>query len=207
VNILARVISFVFHPLLMATYLLGLLSFYLPSALYPINMGARGSFLLLIFLMTFALPAINISLFRIIGTISSFTMIQIKERIRPFFLITIIYCFVTYIFSFKTRISTDDSLFKLLLIIDCLVIAATMITFFYKVSIHSIGIMGLLGIIIPLNRVAENNSLFLPTIALLIIAGLVMSARLQLNSHTSREVWVGAATGFSIGFFGIIILF
>lgn len=206
-NILARVISFVFHPLLMATYLLGLLSFYLPSALYPINMGARGSFLLLIFLMTFALPAINISLFRIIGTISSFTMIQIKERIRPFFLITIIYCFVTYIFSFKTRISTDDSLFKLLLIIDCLVIAATMITFFYKVSIHSIGIMGLLGIIIPLNRVAENNSLFLPTIALLIIAGLVMSARLQLNSHTSREVWVGAATGFSIGFFGIIILF
>ena len=206
-NILARVISFVFHPLLMATYLLGLLSFYLPSALYPINMGARGSFLLLIFLMTFALPAINISLFRIIGTISSFTMIQRKERIRPFFLITIIYCFVTYIFSFKTRISTDDSLFKLLLIIDCLVIAATMITFFYKVSIHSIGIMGLLGIIIPLNRVAENNSLFLPTIALLIIAGLVMSARLQLNSHTSREVWVGAATGFSIGFFGIIILF
>lgn len=206
-NILARVISFIFHPLLMATYLLGLLSFYLPSALYPINVGSRWSFLLLIFVMTFALPVINISFFRIMGTISSFNMIQRRERIRPFFLITIIYCFVTYIFSFKTRISTDDSLFKLLLIIDCLVIAATMITFFYKVSIHSIGIMGLLGIIIPLNKVAENNSLFLPTIALLIIAGLVMSARLQLNSHTPREVFVGALTGFSIGFFGMIILF
>ncbi len=206
-NILARVISFIFHPLFMATYLLGLLSFYLPSALYPVNITSRWSFLSLIFLMTFVLPAINIALFRMIGTISSFTMIQRKERIRPFFLITIIYCFVTYIFSLKTKISTDDALFKLLLIIDCLVIAATMITFFYKVSIHSIGIAGILGIVISLNKVAENNALFLPTIVLFIIAGLVMSARLQLNSHTLREVLVGALTGFSIGFFGMIILF
>jgi len=207
VNILARVISFVFHPLLMATYLLGLLSFFLPSILYPINAQARLSFLLLIFLMTFALPAINISLFRIIGTISSFTMMDRRERIRPFFLITIIYCFVTYIFAFKARISTDDSLFKFLLIIDCLVIAATFITFFYKISIHSIGVAGILGIIIPLNRVAEDGSLFIPTIALILVAGLVMSARLQLNSHTSREVWVGALTGFLVGFLGMIFLF
>lgn len=134
-------------------------------------------------------------------------MEQRKERIRPFFLITIIYCFVTYIFTAKTRISTDDSLFKLLLIIDCLVIASTVITFFYKVSVHSIGVMGILGIILPLNNVAENNSLFVPTIVLLVIAGIVMSARLQLNSHTPREVWIGAGTGLLIGFLGTIFLF
>jgi hypothetical protein len=207
VNILARVISFIFHPLLMATYLLGLLSFLLPSALYPINMQSQLSFLVLIFVMTFALPAINISFFRIIGAISSFAMEKRKERLRPFFLITIVYCFVTYIFSVKTRVSTDDNLFKFLLIIDFLVIAATAITFFYKVSIHSLGIMGFLGVIIPLNRVAEDNILFIPTLVLLIIAGLVMSARLQLNSHSPREVLVGAVTGFGIGFLGMIILF
>jgi membrane-associated phospholipid phosphatase len=207
VNILARVISFVFHPLLMATYLLVLLAWFLPAALYPVNAQAARSFLIVIFTMTFLLPAINIFVFKILGTISSFAMKDRKERIRPFFLITIMYCFITLFFSYKMRINTDDSLFKLLLIIDCLVIAASIITFFYKVSIHSIGIMGLLGVIIPLNRVAENNSLFLPTIVLLIIAGLVMSARLQLNSHTPREVLVGAITGFLTGFFGIIILF
>ncbi len=130
-----------------------------------------------------------------------------KERIRPFFLITIIYCFVTYIFSVKTRMSTDDSLFRIFLIIDSLVIAATMITFFYKVSIHSIGITGILGVVIALNRVAEDNSLLIPIIVLVIITGIVMSARLQLNSHTSREVWIGSLTGFSIGFFGMIIFF
>jgi hypothetical protein len=207
VNILARVISIVFHPLLMATYLLGLLLFFLPAALYPITIASQWSFLLLIFIMTFVLPAINISLLRILGTITSFTMIERHERIRPFFLITIIYCFVTYIFLWKTGISTDDNIFKLLLIIDCLVIAATVITFFYKISVHSIGIMGILGIIIPLNRLAENNALFIPTLAIIVIAGLVMSARLQLNSHSSREVWWGALTGFSLGFLGMMIFF
>ena len=206
-NILARVISIVLHPLLMATYLLGLLSFFLPAALYPVSVGSQRSFLLLIFLMTFVVPAINISLFRIFGTISSFALIDRKERIRPFFLITIIYCFVTYILSFKTGVRTDDNLFKFLLIIDCLVIAATVITFFFKISIHSLGMAGLLGIIIPLNKVAEDNSLLLPTVALIGITGIVMSARLQLNSHTAKEVWVGALTGFSIGFLGMTILF
>ena len=206
-NILARVISFVFHPLLMATYLLGLLSFMLPAALYPINAESRFSFLLLIFIMTFVLPALNISFLRLIGTVSSFTMEKRRERIRPFFLITVIYCFVTYIFSVKTRVSTDDNLFRFLLIIDLLVITATVITFFYKVSVHSIGIMGLLGVIVPLNRVAENNDLLIPTLILVVIAGLVMSSRLQLNSHTPREVLVGAVTGFSVGFLGMIVLF
>lgn len=206
-NILARVISFLFHPLLMATYLLGLLAVLLPSALYPVTMESQQSFMLIFFIMTFVLPALNISLFRVLGAISSFSMEKREERVRPFFLITIMYCFVTYILFSKTRISPDDNLFKLLLIIDGLVVLATLITFFYKVSIHSMGVMGILGVFLPLNKVAENNSLFIPTIVLIIIAGLVMSARLQLNSHTPREVLVGALAGFSLGFFGMLFLF
>ncbi len=204
-NTLARIISFVFHPLLMPTYLLGLLSFLLPSVLYPVKTDPVWAFLFLIFSVTFLLPALNILFLKIMGTITSFTMEERKERVRPFFLITIIYCFVTFILSAKTGISTSDNFFKLLLIIDCLVIAATVITFFYKISIHSIGVTGISGIILPLNSVAENNTLFIPTVVLLVITGLVMSARLQLNAHTTREVWIGALTGFTIGFVGMIV--
>jgi membrane-associated phospholipid phosphatase len=86
-------------------------------------------------------------------------------------------------------------------------VVATLFTLFYKVSIHTLGVTGILGILLPLNKVAENNSLFIPTLVLIVIAGLVMSARLQLNSHTPREVLIGAVTGFAVGFFGMIILF
>lgn len=206
-NILARVFSFVFHPLLMATYLLGLLSFFLPAALYPVNVQSNVTFLLSIFVMTFVLPALNILFLKILGTVSSFTMEKREERIRPFFLITLIYCFVTYILAVKSRISTDDNVFKILLIIDLLIITGTMITFFYKVSIHSLGIFGVIGVVLPLNKVAENNTLFIPTMVLFIVAGIVMSARLQLNSHTPREVLVGALTGFGVSFLSMNLLF
>jgi len=207
VNILARVISIIFHPLLMATYLFGLLYLFLPSALYPISQERQLALIVMISVMTFILPALGISMLRTVGAISSFTMLDRKERIRPFFLITIVYLFFTYFLAYKLGAGLDDNLFRFLLIIDFLVIAATAITVYYKISIHSIGVMGMLGIIIPLNRMAESNSLLIPTIALIAIAGLVMSARLQLNSHTVREVWVGAATGFLVGFLGMIILF
>jgi hypothetical protein len=191
----------------MATYLFTLLAYLLPSTVYPMNTQSLRGFLVVIFAMTFLLPAINISFFKIFGVVSSFTMEKRKERIRPFFSITIIYCFVTYFVTYKAKISTDDNFFKLLLIIDCLVIAATMITFFYKISVHSMGITGLLGVVLPLNTMAENNVLFIPVVVLLVITGLVMSARLQLNAHTTREVWFGALTGFIIGFGGMIVLF
>jgi hypothetical protein len=130
-----------------------------------------------------------------------------SERIRPFVLIAIIYGFVTYLFFVKSRISVDDNLFKLLIIIDLLVFTAALITLFYKVSIHSLGVAGILGILLPMNSVAENNSLFIPTLVLLVVAGLVMSSRLQLNAHTPRQVLVGALTGFAIGFFGVFFMF
>jgi membrane-associated phospholipid phosphatase len=207
VNTLARIISVCFHPLLMTTYLIALLSLTLPLALHPVNAESFQSFMLLIFLMTFALPALNIALFRMFGTIRSFSMEERSERIIPFFLITFIYAFVTWLFVTKTRVSFDDSLFKILAIIDCLVMCAALITLFFKISIHSMGILGVLGIVLPLNKVAENNALFIPTIILVVLAGLVMSARLQLNAHSPREVMLGGITGFAIGFFGMIVLF
>jgi hypothetical protein len=207
VNILARVISFILHPLLMATYLFGLIYLFLPSVLYPISQGNQRQLLIMICMMTFVLPALGISVLRTVGAISSFTMPTRRERIRPFFLIMIVYLFFTYFIAYKAGASIDDTLLKFLLVIDVLVIAATAITFYYKVSVHSIGIMGLVGILLPLNRAAEHNALFFPTLGLILLAGVVMSARLQLNSHTAREVWIGAGTGFLIGLLGMIILF
>jgi len=72
---------------------------------------------------------------------------------------------------------------------------------------HAIGIMGLVGILMPLNKESDNVLLLWATIGVVVLAGIVMSARLQLNAHTPRQILVGALSGFLIGFFGIILLF
>ncbi len=101
----------------------------------------------------------------------------------------------------------NDNFIKVLVIIDALIMASTVATFFYKVSVHSLAICGLVGILLPLNKIAEENTIFYATLALIVLAGVVMSARLQLNAHTPREVLVGSVLGFTTSFAGMLILF
>jgi hypothetical protein len=207
VNIAARIVSFLFHPLLMATYLFSLLSFTLPFALDPIQLSGQLNFILLIFIMTFALPVFNFIIFKMIGSMRSLTMEKRSERFLPFSFITILYIGVTYLFYTKSRVGLHDNVMKLLVIIDLLVFAATVITFFYKVSVHSLAIWGLLGILLPLNKVSEDNALLIPTLSVVVIAGLVMSSRLQLQSHSPREILVGTMVGFATSFTAMIVFF
>lgn len=206
-NVLARIISYVFHPLLMGTYLFALMVILLPAALYPINAGSQILFLITFFIITFVLPVCLMSLLKIFGSIKSFTLETRQERVFPFFMVLVLYAAFTYLLTYKGRIGFDDNVFKFLLIIDCLVLVGVLFTLFYKVSIHAIGIMGLVGILIPLNKESDNILLLWITMGVVVLAGIIMSARLQLNAHTPRQVLVGALSGFLIGFFGIILLF
>jgi hypothetical protein len=207
VVVFARIVSVLFHPLLLATYLFGLFTLTLPAGLDPLKEDGHWNFVLLIFCVTFILPALNMMIFKSFGTIKSLALDQRRERIIPFSFIAILYTVVTYLFYARTRIGIHDNLLKFLIIIDLLVLIATIITFFYKVSVHSMAIWGLIGILVPLNKISEEGMLFYPTIAAIAIAGLIMTSRLQLNAHTPREVMVGAISGLMISSGSMLIMF
>jgi membrane-associated phospholipid phosphatase len=207
VNVLARIISYVFHPLLMGTYLFALMALLLPVALYPINSDSQLLFVGVYCVMSFILPILMISMLKVFGSVKSFTMENRQERVFPFIMILVLYLTFTYMLTFKNKIGFEDNLFKFVLIIDALVLVSTLITLFYKVSVHAIGIAGLAGILLPLNQQSDNELLLWVTIGVVVLAGVVMSARLQLNAHTPRQILVGALTGLLIGFFGVTFLF
>ncbi len=94
-----------------------------------------------------------------------------------------------------------------MMIVSAMVVFATVVTFFYKLSVHSLAICGIVGMMLPMNKVSDMNSLLIPTTIVIVIAGIVMSSRLALNAHTPREILIGSVSGFTIGFFGTIILF
>ena len=197
----AQVISVLFHPLLMTTYLFGILTFYLPSLLLPIRSGLW--LLFLVFLMTFILPALNFLFFRMSGTIRDLTMVERKDRVLPFAFITILYCAVTWMFYWKFPV---PNLLKVMLIISFMVIVSAVVTLFYKLSIHAVAVWGVLGIMLPLNK-AVDGALLYPLSVGILIAGIVMSSRLFLNVHHPREVMVGSLVGFLVGFAGMMMLF
>lgn len=158
-----------------------------------------------IFCFTFILPAVNILIFKIFGTISNYTMDSRRERLVPFVAISVIYIVMTFLFYYRLPFSSNFS--NLMLLVTMLVVAGTVITFFYKVSIHSLAMWGGVGILVPLNKAMEQSYLLWPTAGIIVAAGLVMSARLYLDAHTPRQVMIGGLVGFGIGFLGMIFLF
>lgn len=203
----AKIISWIFHPLLLATYLFALFTLVLPAGLKPLPEDGHWKFIFLLFTVTCLLPALNIFLFKALGTISSVTLRNRRERIIPFLFVAALYLLITWLLYTRTRISLNDNLMKFLVMIDVLVVVAALITFFYKVSVHSMAVWAFIGILLLLNNTSEEGRLLAPIIVSILLAGVIMAARLQLNAHTPREVMVGAAAGLMISVGGMIVLF
>jgi membrane-associated phospholipid phosphatase len=204
VKVAAKIISVLFHPLLLPTYLVLVLHGFFPSML---SLRAEYTYTIigLIFVFTFVLPSLNLITLRYFGSITSLTLESRQQRILPFTFIALLYLLVTFLFYTKLPFSQNFN--KLMVIVTALVVVSLIITTFYKISVHSLAVGGGLGILLPLNRVAEQANLLWPTVILIIISGLVMSSRLLLNAHTPRQVMIGSVVGISIGFSGMIILF
>jgi len=188
----------------MATYLVLLLGYSMPNFLL-IPVSKILTFAGLVFVMTSILPMANLLMFKAFGTLPSLQMKTRRERIVPFILITIIYMVITGMFFYKVAGNVNFN--RVMLIITTLVLAGTMVTFFEKISIHSLAMGGMMGILLPLNKALETGALLKPTAAILVMGGLVMSARLYLNLHSLREVLLGVVIGFSTAFLGMILLF
>lgn len=206
-TVFARVISVLFHPLLLATYLFGLFALLYPLAFDPISEEGIWTFVGLLFSFTFVLPLLVLNLLRTLKKLPSFTMYERRERIIPFIFISICYTAITVIIYHHSRVSLNDNFFRILVVINSLVVVSTLVTFFYKASVHSIGIWGMVGILLLLNTVSDTTILFYPMIGCVLLAGIVMSSRLALQVHTLEEVLLGGTLGLTTSFVVMSLLF
>ncbi len=77
------------------------------------------------------------------------------------------------------------------------IIAAILINFKEKISLHMVGIGGMLGTFIGVSLRFNADMIYIITIIVL-VSGLVGFARLALNTHTQSEVYKGFFTGLLI---------
>ncbi len=197
----ATFISIVFHPLLLTSLLFLILSYFAPYITTPVR-GAITSFLLIVFVITFLIPLLSISLLRISKSITDFQLEDRRERILPFAFITVFYMIITGMFVFKLDISPVFN--QIFVTITIIVLTITLITLYWKVSAHSAGVSGMMGFLLAFHIKSPLGNLMWPIFFTVLVVGLVMSARLYLNVHRPREVHVGALIGFCFSFFSTI---
>ena len=190
---IAIVISIVFHPLLMPTYLFSLIILFVPSLMHPLRMDSLYEILAIIFLVSFLIPSISISALRWTKYITDFSLENRKQRFIPVFFIGCFYSIAAYMFY--TKISVNHLVFLIFAVITVLIFLLLIITFFWKISIHGAGAGGVLGMFLA---IAIGNPIYdiaYILAGLVLACGLIMYARLATNAHTPTQVYSGAAVG------------
>ena len=208
----SKIVSIVFHPLLMPFAGLILL-FFLPTtpvsfkkvdALYHYPDQAKFVFILVVTILTLVATSLSILIMRYNKMISNLSLENRHERIYPYVLV-LFYFFLSYLYL---KLQTPPELrhpgllsfafgMVLVVFISLMINQAGL-----KISQHATGIFGLCGGILAYNQTqlpgeATQSFTNLPVILILfIVAGMVSSARIYLGAHSFKEILAGIFVGF-----------
>lgn len=148
--------------------------------------------LIVVGLATFVFPLVNLFFLKQAGIITSYGLMIRKERLAPT-ITSLVYFGLGYYLLLKG--SLPVVLYSMYLGAVISVVLALIITLKWKISMHAIGIGGVLGSMYGLFKVHEYVHLPL-LIALILACGWVMTARIALGAHTPAQVYAGMALGF-----------
>jgi hypothetical protein len=187
----AKIISIIFHPLLMPVYGMAII-FSAPTLLGYLPFNVKKLLFLIILVNNVLLPVSLLPFFIQRKIISSWTISQRKERNIPLIITTILYVTTSFIiFRFPVPVFLKSFIFTM----TFLSLIVTLINFWWKISLHSVGAGALTGLVLILS-LKMLTPLEWHLISAIIASGLVLSSRLKLNNHNPLQVWTGLFTGF-----------
>lgn len=189
-----KIISGVFHPLLMATYCCVLMYLLIPEIYAPISYESIPYFIGVVFLTTSVVPTLSILFLRLTQRISSMEMTRLEERSLPFLSIGAFYGVTCYMFYSKMRV--PQSLLVMMISVTILIFLIYLISLRFKISVHSSAIWGVAGIFSALAIKYLSTDFILPLSLIFLAAGATTMSRLSLGRHTPDESWSGVCLGF-----------
>mgnify|MGYP001460461161 FL=1 len=199
---LAQVISILGHPIFMPLYAFGLLIYTNPYINMMVSTGGRYFIITILVVFTITLPVITALLFKLFGLIDSVFMKTTKERMWPF-IITLIWYYIGY--QLFNKIQVPQSLNLLMIGTISVISVAIIITIRWKISIHMLGIGGVIGAIIGISqRFQFDHSPLL--IVLFLFAGLIGYSRLKTKSHNFQQIYIGFIIGLVIEWICVLYL-
>lgn len=189
---LAKFLSIVLHPVLMPTYALILIFRQSTYFSYSVSPEAKLALFSIIILNTLLLPVIISYILVKKKWIKSLEMQKREERLMPYITNLVLILLSSYMI-FKLKL--PRVFFLLTLGAAAAVAVAIIINIKWKISIHMIGIGGLVGTFFGMSAFLLVD-LRMMIIACLLIAGLLGVARITLGAHRPSQIYAGFLAGF-----------
>lgn len=192
------------HPMLMPFYMAIIIVFAHPQQFTDTSVIHNEVRLMYYGALTVLFPLFAFFLMRRLDVISSFKMEDHKERFIPLIALTTFWLWAYYMFKegglYRTSSYYPLGLMTLGSIISLFVLFP--LNFISNVSWHMVGAGALISMLINIMRTSQYN-LLLPLLLVIVLIGLLASARISLNLVNKS----GLMAGFLIGFFGQFLAF
>jgi len=196
----AQFISLIFHPLLMPSIGIFLL-FHTDTYLSFLSEAGKNIIYITVFTGTFLIPISFIPLYMFQKIITDVYMENNRERLVPLFFSAVFYFSTLFLLQ---RFPAPKPISGLVLACAVTILCTLFINMKWKISSHMIGVGGLVGLLISI-FIRYDAAIGLWLIIMLVITGLVGTARLQLNAHSPKQVYSGFIFGMLVT--AVIILF
>ncbi len=192
VKYIGNFISYIFHPLFIPTYFLLYLIQNIPYEFAGITPWQLQLRVFSVFWLTAFFPAFSVFLLWKLKFSDSIYLRTQKERIIPYVITMFFYWWMYYL----SRHFNDQPLALKYFYFGIFIASAIglIINNFIKVSLHGIGVGGMLMAVILAGIMYPIQNIFWVSIAI-VITSLVMSARMMVSNHTNKELWIGLMVG------------
>ena len=197
---LTQLISILLHPMFMPLLVLHLTLLALPSIAFTLSQNLLLIYGILVF-STMVLPLASIFGLMRKGEVSSLEMSNHKERSLPLFKTVIWMSFGYYLLQnllFYTPILKAELLGAIIIIL-----IAAIVSKFWKISLHLLGIGGVVGVFIAL-QIIHGDFLYL-LLLFILLSGLLGVARIKQKAHNYAQVYAGFLVGLSVELITLLV--
>lgn len=150
------------------------------------------SILVLVFVITYLIPLISLILLKRLKIVKSFELKSIKERKIPITLMIILF----YLLSNTLNSIPNLKDLEILFLASSIGLMLVYLLFYFKMkaSIHLLSLGLSTGFFMILSD-KYSQSFLLIIVIIILLSGILASARLHLKAHTNKEIYLGFFIG------------
>ena len=193
IRLLAHFFSYVFHPIFIPLYATWFLAFVHPYYFVGYPQSIKLWVLLRVGYNMIFFPALSVLLLKAVGFIDSIFLKTRKDRIIPIIASNLFFFWMYLVFHNQTEIPLilTSFIFGVFLASSFTLLA----NIYFKISLHAIGVGGLLGLFLEILYSDAYVPVTLPLMVAILITGLVCTSRMIVGRHSPFDVYAGLVVG------------
>lgn len=191
-RVYAYFFSVLFHPIFIPLYVTWFLLYIHPSAFSGFDAAARRQTMVIVAINLVFFPLLSVVLLRALKFIDSIQLHSQRDRIIPYIAVGIFFFWGYLVFSRQPAYPPILTSFILGLFLASS--ACLLANIYFKISMHATGMGAWIGVFLLI--MFRNEMLMTwPLSVVILICGLVLSARLLVAAHTAKEIYAGLIVG------------